>query len=312
MASQFIPIRGSAFTFEVPGFYSQADPTVFKVNPTIAAGDFKISKDGGNWAALTNTPTVINADTMVQFVLTATEMTADRVAIKWVDAAGAEWIAGSITFYTAAVGADALARTTDVTAVETDTQDIQSRLPAALVGGRIDASVGAMAAGAVQAIWDALTAALTTVGSIGKLLVDNINATIGSRATQASVDAIDTALPSDPADQSVLEGLLATLQASADAAARPGAAMTLEVDAVTNATVHDEVPLDFADKLLGRNINGGSSVGRLVKDALKRLRNRVYVAAGVMHITEDDDAADAWTANVTTAAGDPITDVDPT
>ncbi len=33
----------------------------------------------------------------------------------------------------------------------------------------------------IQAIWDALTSALTTVGSIGKLLVDNINATITSR-----------------------------------------------------------------------------------------------------------------------------------
>lgn len=38
-----------------------------------------------------------------------------------------------------------------VTAVETDTQDIQSRLPAALVSGRIDASVGAMAANTLTA-----------------------------------------------------------------------------------------------------------------------------------------------------------------
>lgn len=42
-----------------------------------------------------------------------------------------------------------------------------------------------LAASAVQAIWDALTSALTTVGSIGKLLVDNINATISSRSTYA-------------------------------------------------------------------------------------------------------------------------------
>lgn len=36
------------------------------------------------------------------------------------------------------------------------------------------------------AIWAALTSALTTVGSIGKLLVDNINATISSRLASAS------------------------------------------------------------------------------------------------------------------------------
>jgi hypothetical protein len=41
----------------------------------------------------------------------------------------------------------------------------------------------------VQAIWDALTSALTTVSSIGKLLVDNINATISSRLASASYTA---------------------------------------------------------------------------------------------------------------------------
>ena len=38
-----------------------------------------------------------------------------------------------------------------------------------------------LSSAAVQAIWDALTSALTTVGSIGKLIVDNLNATISSR-----------------------------------------------------------------------------------------------------------------------------------
>lgn len=50
----------------------------------------------------------------------------------------------------------------------------------------------ALSAAGVQAIWDALTSALTTVGSIGKLLVDNINATISSRASQTSVDDVPT------------------------------------------------------------------------------------------------------------------------
>jgi hypothetical protein len=40
---------------------------------------------------------------------------------------------------------------TTADAIETDTQDIQSRLPAALVSGRIDASVGAMAANTLTA-----------------------------------------------------------------------------------------------------------------------------------------------------------------
>lgn len=49
----------------------------------------------------------------------------------------------------------------------------------------------ALSTAGIQAIWDALTSALTTVGSIGKLLVDNINATISSRASQTSLDTLD-------------------------------------------------------------------------------------------------------------------------
>lgn len=45
-----------------------------------------------------------------------------------------------------------------------------------------DKSGYALSSAGVQAIWDALTSALTTVGSIGKLLVTNINATISSVA----------------------------------------------------------------------------------------------------------------------------------
>jgi hypothetical protein len=47
----------------------------------------------------------------------------------------------------------------------------------------------ALTSGATQAIWDKLTSALTTVGSIGKLLVDNINATISSRLASSSYTA---------------------------------------------------------------------------------------------------------------------------
>lgn len=52
-----------------------------------------------------------------------------------------------------------------------------------------------LSAAGVQAIWDALTAALTTAGSIGKLLVDNVNATISSRSTltaaQVNTEVVD-------------------------------------------------------------------------------------------------------------------------
>lgn len=61
-----------------------------------------------------------------------------------------------------------------------------------------------LSAAAVQAIWDALTSALTTVGSIGKLLVDNINATISSRLASAGYTA-----PLDAAGTRAAVGLAA-------------------------------------------------------------------------------------------------------
>lgn len=39
----------------------------------------------------------------------------------------------------------------------------------------------------VQAIWDALTSALTTAGSVGKKIVDNLDATVSSRSTTATI-----------------------------------------------------------------------------------------------------------------------------
>lgn len=50
-----------------------------------------------------------------------------------------------------------------------------------------------LSAAAIQAIWDALTSALTTVGSIGKRIVDNLDATISSRLASASYTTPPTA-----------------------------------------------------------------------------------------------------------------------
>ena len=58
----------------------------FKSNPTIAAGDWKISKDGGALTDLTTLPTVTPAaSVMVKIQLSATEMNADVVSIVGID-----------------------------------------------------------------------------------------------------------------------------------------------------------------------------------------------------------------------------------
>lgn len=93
---------------------------------------------------------------------------------------------------------------TDTTNIEADTQDIQSRLPAALVGGRMDSSVGAVQAGAITAAGfaagaiDANALDTTAVNEVrDSILADstpfngaNVDASISSRASQVTADQI--------------------------------------------------------------------------------------------------------------------------
>ena len=166
MATYQPPKRGVEYIFYV-GLVSQADPKLLKANPTLAAGDVQISKDGGAFANLTTLPAVTPAGgKAVKVTVSATEMTSDNATIVFSDAAGAEWCDLIINIATSAQQVDDLATQTSVNtiddfldteiaailaAVDTEIGDIQARLPAALVGGRIDASVGAAAANTLTA-----------------------------------------------------------------------------------------------------------------------------------------------------------------
>lgn len=66
-----------------------------------------------------------------------------------------------------------------------------------------------------------------------------------------------------------------------------------------------------ADGLLARNVAGGSSAGRLVKEAFYVLRNKTDIQTGTLTVYGTDDTTAAFTAAVTTAAGNPITTIDP-
>lgn len=65
----------------------------FKSNPALAAGDVQISKDGGAFANITTLPIVTPAaGTSVQVSLSATEMQAARVVVRFIDQTGPkEW-----------------------------------------------------------------------------------------------------------------------------------------------------------------------------------------------------------------------------
>lgn len=89
--SYVTPKKNAAFITYV-ALEDQANAGLFKTSPTIAAGDCRVSIDGGaltNLATLpTNTP---SGSAMVKISLSADEMNGDNITVVCKDAAGDEW-----------------------------------------------------------------------------------------------------------------------------------------------------------------------------------------------------------------------------
>lgn len=206
---------------------------------TGAAGlDSEISKDGGAFTDCTNEATEIASGSGIYYLdLTSTEMNADTVAV---------------IVKTSTVGA----KTTPIVLYPEEAGDVRVNLtqwvgvaPSALISGRVDANaqvVGdktgySLSAGGVQAVWDALSAALTTADSIGKRLVDYLTGDVFGRlgapagasvsADVAAVKLQTAAIETDTQDiQGRLPAALVSGRMSADAVAISGA--TAAADAV--------------------------------------------------------------------------------
>lgn len=148
---------GDAFTPETGVTLSGADEAeILKANTTTTT-----DISGATWAAITGcdgyyglTLTTSHTDTVGPLTVMVND---DSVCLP----AFARFQVIEEAAYDAIYASSAAPATAaGVSAVETDTQDIQSRLPAALVSGRIDSSVGAMAANVMTAA--AAAADLTT------------------------------------------------------------------------------------------------------------------------------------------------------
>jgi hypothetical protein len=97
------PKKNQEFTFAVM-LEDCANPGSIKLAPTLAAGDFKISKDGGAFANLDTTPSANPASSgRVEVYATATEMNANNVVFRWIDqTTPKEWCDGSVCILTTA------------------------------------------------------------------------------------------------------------------------------------------------------------------------------------------------------------------
>ncbi len=108
MAVGVPPKKNTAFEFYV-FLTSQADVKLIQTNPTLAAGDVKVSIDGGAFANPTTLPAVTPAAGKgVKVSLSASEMNGDNIIVYFSDAAGAEWCDLGIVINTSTQQIDAL------------------------------------------------------------------------------------------------------------------------------------------------------------------------------------------------------------
>lgn len=171
-----------------------------------------ITKDGGVQAIGSGSPAgqcVHEGNGFHTYAPTQAETNADHIAFTFI---GSGAVPSTIQVYTnfpqtgdnfvrlgaptgASVSADIAVVKTQTAAIETDTQDIQTRLPATLVSGRIDASVGAIASGVdltatMKASVNAeVDTALFDVG-LTSTVTGRIDVAVSTRASQTSVDTL--------------------------------------------------------------------------------------------------------------------------
>ncbi len=248
----------------------------YKATPTLASGDVKIEKDGGAAANLATLPTVEPAaGTSISISFSAAEMQCEQAVVTFIDAAGAEWNDDTIHIFT----------------VGNTLAHWQSNPFSASV-----ALSTASQSAAVAAVWAALRADHAVVGSFGEGVASVQGDVTGS--VEGNVDG----------------NVGGNVTGSVGSVAAGGITSTsMAADALSASAVATAAAQKIADEILNRNLaGGGSGNSRNIRNALRGLRNRVRNQGGTLSIYEEDDTTIAWTAATTTAAGDPMTELDPT
>ena len=146
------------------------------------------------------------------------------------------------------------------------------------------------------------------VGSVTGLTASNLDATITSRmATYTQPTGFLAATFPAGTVANTTNITAGTITTTTNLTNLPA----ITADWLTAAGIAADAGNEIADAVLNRNVAGGSSAGRLVKEALYVLRNKTDIAAGTLTVYGTDDTTTAFTATVTTAAGNPITTIDP-
>lgn len=200
-------------------FLDETDGKTAETALTITQPDIRLKKNGGNWAQKNAAQTLSHEENgWYEISLDTTDTNTLGILIVAVHESGAlpvwrEFMVLPAMIYDSIVaGSDRL--DTNVTHIADTSQTARDIGASVLVGDKTGFS---LSAGGVQAIWDALSAALTTANSIGKRIVDYLTGDIYARVgapAGASVSADVAAVKSDSAAiKTVTDGLAAKLDA---------------------------------------------------------------------------------------------------
>jgi hypothetical protein len=114
-------------------------------------------------------------------------------------------------------------------------------------------------------------------------------------------------------DTTALDGLGSVLDATYSQTVGLSAVLSdLSIQITTGVALTTAGANAVADAVLDRNLaGGGSGSSRSVRNALRALRNRTGIVAGIVRVYTEDDTTTAWSGVVSTFAGDPIVGIDP-
>ena len=198
------------------------------------------------------------------------------------------------------------------------TNSLIQRTPDAVAG----AANGLFIAGSNAATTANITGNLTgnVTGSVGSVAAGGITSSSFAagaiNAAALAADAITAAKVAADVTAELQSGLataasIAALNNLSEANVRTAvglasANLDTQIDGLPTAT-------ETADALLKRDMSAVTGeAARSPLNALRFLRNKFSIAAGTLTVTKEDDATTAWSAAVTTTAGNPVTAIDPT
>lgn len=282
------PKKNTEYIFYI-SLRDQADTKLFKSSATLAAGDAKVSIDGGALNNLGTLPAVTPAaSVMVKVTLSAAEMNGDNITFVMSDASGAEWCDLVVNLQTATNQFDGLSTFDDTT----DTVDV----------GKISGDSGA--ADNLELDYDGTgyAKANSTIGTT-TTNTDMVAAAPTAVENRTEMDSNSTQLAAIVADTNELQtddvpGLIGALNdiSTAEVNTQVDTALTdIHLDHLLAATYDPASKPGAADALLNELVENDGGVSRFTENALEQAPSGTGASAATIADAVWDELATGHT-----------------